>query len=107
MSKKKTYDPAKKMIATRIDRGLLMQFDATAKARKLHRTDAMEAAMRTWMNGKAEVVCGAPSTLAPPSALTPGGITYVPSVERPVGFDAITGDPIFKSGVGPQGGKKK
>lgn len=26
---------------------------------------------------------------------------------KPTGFDAITGEPIFKSGVGPRGGKKK
>lgn len=25
---------------------------------------------------------------------------------KPTGFDAITGEPIFKSGVGPRGGKK-
>lgn len=104
MSKKKTYDPAKKMIATRIDRGLLMQFDATAKARKLHRTDAMEAAMRTWMNGKAEVSS---------EVSAGGGFGLVRQNQgyredrRPLGFDAITGDPIFKSGVGPQGGTKK
>lgn len=92
---KKTYDPAKKMIATRIDRGLLMQFDATAKARNLHRTDAMEAAMRTWMNGRAEVVRIEATGSVPP----PG--------PRPIGYDAISGAPIFKRGVGPRGGKKK
>lgn len=81
---KKTYDPAKKMIATRIDRGLLMQFDATAKARKLHRTDAMEAAMRTWMNGRAEVVrVEATGSVAP---MEPGPIAYVPPPSpRPIG----------------------
>lgn len=103
---KKTYDPAKKMIATRIDRGLLMQFDATAKARKLHRTDAMEAAMRTWMNGRAEVQrVEATGSVAP---MEPGPIAHVPPPSpRPIGYDAITGAPIFKRGVGPRGGKKK
>lgn len=102
---KKTYDPAKQMIATRIDRGLLMQFDATAKARKLHRTDAMEAAMRTWMNGKAEVVSSEGQARAGFGLVrrNPG----IPVDKRPLGFDAISGEPIFKSGVGPQGGKKK
>lgn len=101
---KKTYDPAKQMIATRIDRGLLMQFDATAKARKLHRTDAMEAAMRTWMNGKAEVL------QALGVGMKPSGIVFPEAPKSgivPDGYDAITGAPIFKRGVGPRGGKKK
>lgn len=29
------------------------------------------------------------------------------SLEKPIGFDAATGEPIYKRGVGPQGGKKK
>ena len=48
------------------------------------------------------------------SFIASGSVTVKPatpkrsaSLEKPIGFDAATGEPIFKRGVGPRGGKKK
>ncbi len=48
------------------------------------------------------------------SFIASGSVTVKPatdkrsaSLEKPIGFDAATGEPIYKRGVGPQGGKKK
>ena len=48
------------------------------------------------------------------SFIASGSVTVKPatdkrsaSLEKPIGFDAATGEPIYKRGVGPQGRKKK
>ena len=44
--------------------------------------------------------------IEPPKKKAVAGNPAAP-LAKPTGFDAITGEPIFKSGVGPRGGKKK
>lgn len=79
----------RKMIATRLNEGLVLQFDATAKARGLARTEAMEAAMRAWMNGRVVAAPAAP----------------IKAVDGLVGWDT-DGKPLKRRGVAPKGGKK-
>ena len=68
----------KTMIATRIDDGLLKQFDAWAAGLGLPRTTAMERAMRIAVNGRAEP--------APKTAAT----------RRIMGYHPISNEPIFE-----------
>lgn len=68
----------KTMIATRIDDGLLKQFDAWAAGLGLPRTKAMERAMRIAVNGRSEP--------APKTAAT----------RRIMGYHPISNEPIFE-----------
>ena len=87
MPRPKTITTPRTVIAPRIDSGILLQFDAAARARGVSRNEALEAAMRQWMNGKSIPLD------------RPKVDVVIPSVganePRPRGYDAISGAPIY------------
>lgn len=61
---------ARREVLVRMPSGLLDQLDATAKAKGITRTKALEAATRSWINGSA-------------------------AIPKPVGYHPVTGEPIW------------
>ena len=61
------------LMTARINPGLLMQFDATVKAKGLSRTKALELLMRAFNNGNVKL-------------------------PKPIGYDPISGAPIWTRG---------
>ena len=62
------------LVTARVDKGLLMQFDAMVKASKKSRTEVIELLMRQFVNGDGRL-------------------------PKPLGYDAVTGEAIWKREV--------
>lgn len=83
MARPKTKIEPRTVITPRIDTGILIQFDAMAKAKKLSRNDAIEISMRQWMNG------GGRATM-------PAKKPALADVRKVLGYHPVTNEPIYE-----------